>query len=54
MNEKNKKVFVNDKTQQYYTYSLTEPDGRNFDTRFKPDLSPKQVFALSVYGVFRV
>jgi hypothetical protein len=44
------KVFVNDKMQKKYSYVLTEPVGRNFDPRFKPDLSPKQMLALGVFG----
>ena len=44
------KVFVNDKMQKKYSYVLTEPVGRNFDPRFKPDLSPKQMLAIGVFG----
>ncbi len=44
------KVFVNDKMQKKYIYTLTEPVGRNFDPRFKPDLSPKQMLAIGVFG----
>ncbi|MBY0294337.1 hypothetical protein K2Q08_03335 [Patescibacteria group bacterium] len=45
-----KTVRVNDKMQKGYKYSLTEPAGKNFDTRFKPDLTPKQMLALGVFG----
>ena len=45
-----KTVTVNDKFQQGYTYELTEPVGKNFDTKFKPDLSPEEMLALGVFG----
>lgn len=45
-----KKVTVNDKMQNKYTYFLTEPIGKNFDKDFKPALSPKQMLALGVFG----
>ncbi len=45
-----KKVRVNDKMQKGYVYMLTEPVGRNFDPEFTPDLSPKQMLALGVFG----
>jgi len=45
-----KKVIVNDKMQKGYFYFLTEPAGRNFDFRFKPELSPKQMLDLGVFG----
>ncbi|GMX58500.1 MAG: hypothetical protein MCSN_1540 [Candidatus Microsyncoccus archaeolyticus] len=45
-----KKVIVNDKMQKNYTYLLVEPMGKNFDPRFKPDLTPKQMLALGVFG----
>lgn len=44
------KVFVNDKMQKKYSYTLTEPVGRNFDPRFKPELTPKQMLILGVFG----
>lgn len=36
--------------QQGYQYQLTEPLGENFDPEFHPDLSPKQLLALGVFG----
>ena len=36
--------------QKKYSYILTEAVGRNFDPRFKPDLSPKQMLAIGVFG----
>ena len=45
-----KVVKVNDKMQKGYTYELAEPVGRNFHPDFKPDLTPKQMLALGVFG----
>jgi hypothetical protein len=36
--------------QQDYRYELTEPAGRNFDPVFRPDLTPKQMLELGVFG----
>lgn len=36
--------------QKNYTYELSEPIGKNFDREFKPDLTPKQMLALGVFG----
>ena len=44
------KVFVNDKMQKKYSYTLTEPVGKNFDPRFKPELNPKEMLTLGVFG----
>lgn len=46
----NKKVIVNDKMQKGYVYNLTEPIGKKFHPDFKPDLTPKQMLALGVFG----
>lgn len=45
-----KKVKVNDKMQKGYLYELKEPIGTNFHPDFKPDLTPKQMLALGVFG----
>ncbi len=45
-----KRVVVHDKMQQGYTYVRTEPVGKNFDPEFKPDLSPKEMLELGVFG----
>lgn len=45
-----KTVIVNDKMQQGYSYVLTEPAGEHFDPRFRPELTPKEVLALGVFG----
>jgi hypothetical protein len=44
------KVTVNDKMQMNYVYETTEPVGKNFDSRFKPELTPKEMLALGVFG----
>jgi hypothetical protein len=44
------KVIVNDKMQRGYVYHRTEPFGRNFASGFAPDLTPKQMLALGVFG----
>ena len=45
-----KKVLVNDALQKGYSYTLTEKAGKNFNPRFHPDLSPKEMLALGVFG----
>ncbi len=45
-----KKIRVNDKMQRGYGYELSEPAGKRFDPRFKPELTPKQMLALGVFG----
>lgn len=44
------KVVVNDRMQQGYVYHLTEPAGRNFHPDFEPELTPKEMLALGVFG----
>jgi hypothetical protein len=44
------RVKVNDLMQQGYVYILTEPEGENFDRRFRPDLTPKQMLEMGVFG----
>ena len=46
----NKKVVVNDRMQKGYVYFLSEPVGENFDSEFKPELSPKEMLELGVFG----
>jgi len=45
-----KTIVVNDLMQQGYRYALTKPIGRGFDDGFYPDLSPKQMLQLGVFG----
>ena len=43
------KVTFKDKMQQGH-YFLTEPIGQNFDPEFTPELSPKEMLELGVFG----
>jgi len=43
-------VTVNDLMQKNYVYRLTEPAGENFDDRFRPQLTPRQMLAMGVFG----
>jgi hypothetical protein len=43
-------VVVNDLMQKGYRYSRTKPIGRCFHPGFTPDLTPKQMLALGVFG----
>jgi hypothetical protein len=36
--------------QRGYTYELTEPAGKHFDPEFKPQLTPKEVLEIGVFG----
>lgn len=47
---KTRVVTVNDKMQRGYRYTLTEPDGKNFAPEFRPELTPKQMLTLGVFG----
>ena len=47
---KRRRVVVNDKMQRGYTYQLIEPAGRNFDDGFEPELTPRELLALGVFG----
>jgi hypothetical protein len=45
-----KVVVVNDKMQKNYRYHLAEPVGKNFDPDFRPELTPKKMLELGVFG----
>ena len=47
---KRKRVVVNDLMQRDYVYYRTEPAGRNFDDGFEPQLTPKEMLELGVFG----
>lgn len=44
-----KTVEVHDSFQTY-TYTISEPEGENFDPEFTPDLTPQQMLGLGVFG----
>ena len=50
MKMKPREVIVNDRMQQGYRYYLTKPVGRGFHPDFKPELTPKQMLELGVFG----
>jgi hypothetical protein len=43
-------VTVNDTMQKRYRYALVARMGRDFDPRFRPELTPKEMLALGVFG----
>ena len=45
-----KRVVVNEAYQTGYTYTLVMPPGKNFDTAFKPELTPQQMLGLGIFG----
>lgn len=45
-----KSIEVDEEYQDGYSYELTEAPGKNFDPEFKPELTPKQMFKLGVFG----
>jgi len=47
---KKKRITVTDEYQRGYVYELIEPIGRNFDPEFTPDLTPKEMLELGVFG----
>jgi hypothetical protein len=44
------KVVVNDRMQREYVYYRIEPVGRNFAPHFRPELTPRQMLELGVFG----
>jgi hypothetical protein len=45
-----RQVTVRDRMQKGYRYFRTEPPGRNFHPGFRPELTPKEMLALGVFG----
>jgi hypothetical protein len=43
-------IVVNDRMQQGYRYELTAPTGRRLDPEFAPELTPKEMLRLGVFG----
>lgn len=44
------KISVNDKMQKGYSYVLTEKMGSGFPPDFRPELTPRQMLELGVFG----
>lgn len=44
------RVEVNDLMQKGYVYFRTKPTGKEFHSTFRPQLTPKQLLALGVFG----
>ena len=44
------RVVVNDRMQKNYIYDRIEPVGRNFDDGFEPQLTPREMLELGVFG----
>jgi hypothetical protein len=45
-----KLVSVRDLMQEDYEYVLLEPQGVGFDSRFRPELTPRDMLRLGVFG----
>ncbi len=50
MRVKRQIVHVNDLMQKNYQYTLTEDEGKNFHSEFKPELNPKQMLSMGIFG----
>ena len=44
------RVVVNDRMQRGVVYFRTEPVGRNFHAAFRPELTPKEMLRLGIFG----
>ncbi len=45
-----KTITVHDDMQSGYTYVCTEPAGKHFHPEFKPQLTPREMLGLGVFG----
>lgn len=45
-----KTVLVNDRMQQAYSYTLSCSPGCDFDPEFQPQLTPREMLAMGVFG----
>ncbi len=43
-------IVVNDLMQSGYVYVIEEPSGKNFHSDFRPELTPKKMLELGVFG----
>jgi hypothetical protein len=43
-------ITVNDTMQKKYRYTISAAMGKGFDPRFEPELTPKQMLVLGVFG----
>jgi len=43
-------ILVNDTMQRRYRYVCTEPIGKHFDPVFRPELTPRQMLELGIFG----
>ncbi|HEX4913243.1 MAG TPA: hypothetical protein VFV51_04765 [Vicinamibacterales bacterium] len=44
------RVVVNDRMQKNYIYDRIAPVGKNFDDGFEPELTPREMLELGVFG----
>ena len=44
------RIVVDDRMQKGYVYYRTQPPGRNFAPAFRPELTPKDMLRLGVFG----
>ena len=47
---KTRRVWVSDLMQADYGYDLVEPVGKNFNSDFRPELTPRDMLELGVFG----
>ncbi len=47
---KPKEMIIHDRMQKGYRYFLTKPVGKDFDPEFQPELTPKQMLEMGVFG----
>lgn len=47
---KKRRVEVKDRMQKNYVYFCTEPIGKNFHPDFQPELTPKEMLEMGVFG----
>jgi hypothetical protein len=47
---KRRRIVVNDLMQTNYVYFLSEPAGENFHPDFQPELTPREMLELGVFG----